>query len=422
MKLFILLLVVCCATQQVLGWMMRDAHQQKEEKVEEIQDEEYFDSPANFKLVAQGTECNGAEKKVGYRASPAACAQSCSGKSSMFAFGTNNFGTIRCRSDGHCWCYCETASANGVCTGSLSKHNGYNLYRFTGKAVNFGLVATASECNGAETNMGYAASPAYCARRCSGKSSMFVFGTNKYGTVRCNAKGHCMCYCETASADGKCHKRITHKGYNLYKYNSAPAYSLVATGSECNGAEKYIGYVSGPDVCARACSGKASMFVYGTNRYGYKRCSNGKCACYCETASNNGKCNKRITHKGYNLYRYNTGTGIAPPAPPTVSCTWTAYTSGDGQEVQIGAFKSDPNQCAVQCYQKSQTNQQINGAMVRNSDRMCWCQLGMSKKVHNQQFTTCIFEVGDASAQEEQLVKDAPAINDVADESSEEKM
>ena len=46
---------------------------------------------------------------------------------------------------------------------------------------------------------------------------MFAFGTNDFGTNRCNDDG-CSCYCETsATEEGTC-KRVDHNGYRLYKY------------------------------------------------------------------------------------------------------------------------------------------------------------------------------------------------------------
>jgi len=106
----------------------------------------------------------------------------------------------------------------------------------------------------------------------------------------------------------------------------------------------------------------------------------------------------------------------APPAPPPqVSCTWVAYTSGDGQKKAVGSVASNPNQCAEKCYEQSLTDHRINGAMVRNSDKYCWCQLGMTKKVSNHHYTTCIFKVGDAAKQEEKLLKDVKATNDVVE-------
>ena len=56
------------------------------------------------------------------------CAENCRDVSSMFAFGTNDFGTTRCN-DGKCACYCETAAtSDGSCT--INTHNGYRLYSY----------------------------------------------------------------------------------------------------------------------------------------------------------------------------------------------------------------------------------------------------------------------------------------------------
>ena len=89
---------------------------------------------------------------------------------------------------------------------------------------------------------------------------------------------------------------------------SAASYELVAKKAECNGAEHHIGNYPNLAACAEACSGKASMFVYGTNEFGNNRCSSdGTCECYCEYASANGVCTKQIQNTGYNLYKYKSG-------------------------------------------------------------------------------------------------------------------
>ena len=86
-------------------------------------------SAAGYELVAKKAECNGAAHGIWNSPSLAACAESCSGKASMFAYGTNEFGDNRCSSDGTCRCLCEYASANGVCTKQI-EHTGYNLYKY----------------------------------------------------------------------------------------------------------------------------------------------------------------------------------------------------------------------------------------------------------------------------------------------------
>ena len=46
----------------------------------------------------------------------------------MFAYGTNDYGTVRCYESG-CDCYCETAaSSEGSC--STCSNNGYRLYKY----------------------------------------------------------------------------------------------------------------------------------------------------------------------------------------------------------------------------------------------------------------------------------------------------
>ena len=60
--------------------------------------------------------------------SPGQCANECNGLSTMFAFGTNDFGVDRCDGNG-CKCLCETSAADdGTC--DSVQHKGYRLYRF----------------------------------------------------------------------------------------------------------------------------------------------------------------------------------------------------------------------------------------------------------------------------------------------------
>merc|ERR1711899_662250 len=129
----------------------------------------------------------------------------------MFIYGTNDFGVSRCNSDGKCRCYCETSSSS-------------------------------AECSGSETNVGWKRSVADCADACREKSSMFIFGTNDFGTRRCllPCRG-CKCYCETASSSGTCDE-VDHDGFRLYKFGSDGAAATTAapeTPGESNGGTSW---------------------------------------------------------------------------------------------------------------------------------------------------------------------------------------
>ena len=79
-------------------------------------------------LVKEKTECAGSEKKIGMVPSIRDCATACKPLSSMFAFGTNDYGNSRC-SNGKCQCLCETsASSDGTCI--EVRHTGYKLYKY----------------------------------------------------------------------------------------------------------------------------------------------------------------------------------------------------------------------------------------------------------------------------------------------------
>ena len=79
------------------------------------------------------------------------------------------------------------------------------------------LVAEKKECDGSEVSKGKKSSLEDCATECRGTASVFAFGTNDYGTIRCNDAG-CTCLCETsATVDGSC-DQVNHNGFRLYKY------------------------------------------------------------------------------------------------------------------------------------------------------------------------------------------------------------
>ena len=96
----------------------------------------------DWKLVADKSECSGAEEWADYLPTTTiykywtfnigTCAHMCRGISSMFAFGTSDYGPNgynRCKR-GVCACICETAAApDGTC--NLKTHSGYRAYKYT---------------------------------------------------------------------------------------------------------------------------------------------------------------------------------------------------------------------------------------------------------------------------------------------------
>ena len=73
--------------------------------------------------------------------------------------------------------------------------------------------------------------------------------------------------------------------------------------------EVFKGYVSSISDCAAACKSVSKYFVFGTQRISNDKCDggccndDGKCQCYCETASS---CVKTL-NSGYDLYEFKTG-------------------------------------------------------------------------------------------------------------------
>ena len=90
-----------------------------------------------WELVAEKHECGGDEENAGRKKTLEECANSCRGVSSMFVYGTNDFGQNRCSSV-DCLCYCELSSKLGQC--NQITHNGYRLYRY--KSGNSGKSQT----------------------------------------------------------------------------------------------------------------------------------------------------------------------------------------------------------------------------------------------------------------------------------------
>ena len=86
-----------------------------------------------WSLVATKTECTGQDERwIGKVQDVETCATSCKGVSSMFIFGTNDFGEGRCNKDG-CNCMCErSAWPNGTCAmfDPDKYEKGYRLFKY----------------------------------------------------------------------------------------------------------------------------------------------------------------------------------------------------------------------------------------------------------------------------------------------------
>ena len=82
----------------------------------------------------------------------------------------------------------------------------------------------------------------------------------------------------------------------------------MAEKKECLGSEMYKGRVHSVDACGSLCQGVSSMFIFGTNDFGYEgSCYSAGCNCYCETsATNEGTCDIWSNY-GYRLYKYVSG-------------------------------------------------------------------------------------------------------------------
>ena len=75
-------------------------------------------------------------------------------------------------------------------------------------------------------------------------------------------------------------------------------------------------------------------------------------------------------------------------------CKWTAQHDGRGSsEIPLtGAFT--PYACAMECKRRANTNKNINGATILSSEKKCWCEIGMNKKVSDATYDTCYLEQG----------------------------
>jgi len=88
---------------------------------------------------------------------------------------------------------------------------------------------------------------------------------------------------------------------------------LVEKKKECSDSHRFssghIGRVGEVSQCAEKCRAISTMFIFGTNEFGFedqygKRCDGRGCDCYCETeATSDGNCEME-DHEGYNLYKF----------------------------------------------------------------------------------------------------------------------
>ena len=161
-------------------------------------------------MVEEKVECTGNEVTKGRLNDVESCAKSCKDTSSMFIFGSNDFGAERCYANG-CECACETSAlSDGTCT--TTPHNGYRLYKYK-----WWFLEDKVECNGEEVTKGRLHDIESCAKSCKDISSMFIYGTNDFDEDRCYAEG-CECSCETSALSDGTRTTTPHNGYRLYKY------------------------------------------------------------------------------------------------------------------------------------------------------------------------------------------------------------
>jgi len=96
------------------------------------------------------------------------------------------------------------------------------------------LVAEKKECSGAEAYIGWVSTLEECAKKCMW-SSMFIYGTNDFGSNKCGKDKWCKCYCETAASAVNTCNQINHSGYRLYQYKIA---DNVCTGNYQEGGKR----------------------------------------------------------------------------------------------------------------------------------------------------------------------------------------
>ena len=81
-------------------------------------------------LVSDVSECSGSEIDQGQLENVIQCGERCRGVSTMFIFGTNDYGKTPCE-NGKCRCWCETsATTDGTC--DITTNNGFRLYAYVG--------------------------------------------------------------------------------------------------------------------------------------------------------------------------------------------------------------------------------------------------------------------------------------------------
>jgi hypothetical protein len=90
-----------------------------------------------------------------------------------------------------------------------------------------------------------------------------------------------------------------------FSRKGVPAFSLVEEKKQCTGFDIDVGKYFTVGGCASTCEGRASMFIFGTNKFGRNRCYRNKCKCHCETSAKlDGTCNVK-GHSGFVLYKYD---------------------------------------------------------------------------------------------------------------------
>ena len=82
----------------------------------------YIDYILAYSLRIQRAKCLKPELDVGYKRSIEDCVKTCTGISSLIAYGTKDFGSNGCNADGSCQCRCQWAATySGKCSFAGSK-------------------------------------------------------------------------------------------------------------------------------------------------------------------------------------------------------------------------------------------------------------------------------------------------------------
>jgi len=206
----------------------------------------------DWELKAERKRCGGTRTNQGWKATVADCADSCRGKSSMFSWGTTDFGANPCLDCRGCRCFCEFSSSSGTCDadkGGMIDDNGFRLYSFESEGPAEPAPTTVAPVTTTKPN-------GECHNDFSSKSAMesngWVFGWNSNHAFLKGGR-----VCENVPSTSYCGYRYPGVGVVSYTFSASGTGTLIY-GHSWRGGSIHV-FLNDKEIGSRSTRGRATL-------------------------------------------------------------------------------------------------------------------------------------------------------------------